>query len=585
MTHQVSAARSTFLRGRGFSSASAIGGLGGHRTYVASVCHPVGSGGGLHGFSSQSLSNLGRRGRVACGGYGLGYYGGYDYGSTSHGSSVLGGPVGHYSPRVYDSVGSCGMFAGHSNGRGDGIQGVRINEKLLKPLDVGVDPQEHIIRSHEREEMKSLNNQFASFIDKVQNLELQNKVLETKWKLLQEQVIPARKSLEPYYENFISNMRKQLECLLCNQEHLTNENAAIEHLVEEFKCKYEQEFKKRTEAENEFVLLKKDVDSISLSKSELEGKVHLLRGELQFRKCVYEEELAQLRSSVYDTNIFLQMDNSRGLDIDSIIKNVEAWYQSVAMGSKAEVNALYENRFQELQQQRGKYSQTLKINQQEITDLTRLIHKLQSEYDVIKKQVNAFQTSIYEVEQRGDCALKDARDKHIDLQTAVQKAKDDLARLLRDYHELLNTKLALDIEIATYKTLLEGEESRIHLGNPVCIDVIKPSGIESTAGFSVSSGYGPVGGGYGGGYGMGSQGRCNRNYSSRSVGFDSRSMGSSTATGNASADAEFYPGRRHSCRNESCSGRSQSTYTGTGRSSAGEGVGRGTAAGVCYLQL
>ena len=70
------------------------------------------------------------------------------------------------------------------------------------------------------------------------------------------------------------------------------------------------------------------------------------------------------------------------------------------------------------------------------------------------------EAAIAEAEQQGEAALNDALCKLAGLEEALQKAKQDMACLLKEFQEVMSSKLGLDIEIATYRRLLEGEEHR-----------------------------------------------------------------------------------------------------------------------------
>uniref|UniRef100_A0A8C0CQG2 Keratin 82 n=1 Tax=Balaenoptera musculus TaxID=9771 RepID=A0A8C0CQG2_BALMU len=332
---------------------------------------------------------------------------------------------------------------------------------LLVPLELEIDPTVQRVKRGEKEQVKCLNNRFACFINKVWFLEQKNKLLETKWKFMQQQRC-CQSNIKPIFENYICALQKQLTG---DQARLESELCSLQDMLEAYKKKYEEELSLQPSTENEFVALKKDMDTAFLIKADLETNVEVLVQEIDFLKSLYEE-ISLLQSQISETSITVKMDKSQELEADDIVAQIEAQYDEIASRSKAQAEAWYE----ELRLTAGTHCDNLRNCKNEILEINKLIQWLQQDIENVKHC--KLEGAIAEAEQQGEAALSDARCKLAGLEEALQKAKQDMACLLKEYQEVMSSKLGLDIEIATYRRLLEGEEHRLCEGvGPVNISV------------------------------------------------------------------------------------------------------------------
>ncbi|XP_028850978.1 low molecular weight neuronal intermediate filament [Denticeps clupeoides] len=316
-----------------------------------------------------------------------------------------------------------------------------------------------IIRTNEKEQLQGLNDRFVTFIEKVHHLEQHNKVLEAEVTLLrQRHSEPSR--LHDLYEQEVRELRARVDDLAHEKNQVHLDCVHMAEALERVKEKLDEEARLREEAEHALKAYRKDVDDATLARMELEKKVESLLDEIAFLRKVHEEELQELQASLQATQVSVEMDMSKP-DLAVALKDIRAQYEVLSARNQQQAEDWYRSKFASVTEAAARNNDAMKQTKEELSEYRRQVQARTLEIDALRGHNEALERQLAEMEDRHGNEIGELQDTIQQLESALRSTKGEMSRHLREYQDLLNVKMALDIEIAAYRKLLEGEECRL----------------------------------------------------------------------------------------------------------------------------
>uniref|UniRef100_A0A674IQJ9 Keratin, type I cytoskeletal 20 n=1 Tax=Terrapene triunguis TaxID=2587831 RepID=A0A674IQJ9_9SAUR len=353
--------------------------------------------------------------------------------------SVYGG-AGGYGTRISTSTNYGGGFGG---GFGSGFQ-------------LNTSGSDILLAGNEKLTMQNLNDRLASYLEKVHFLEKANSQLE--------------KQIREWYANSSSTTRHDHSPYFKTIEDLQNkigaahlENARLVLQIDnaklasdDFRMKYENELAIKQNVENDLAGLLRVLDDLTLSRADLALQIEGLNEELTFLKKNHEEEVGELRKQLGGT-VNVEVDAAPSIDLAKIMENMRQQYDSMAEKNRQEAKDRFDKQTEEVNQEVAINIEQLQTKKTEITDLRRTFQGLEIE---LQSQLStALEDTLAEMEALYGSQLAQIQAAIGNVEAQLMQLRADMQSQSTEYSTLLDIKTRLEMEIATYRRLLEGEDS------------------------------------------------------------------------------------------------------------------------------
>ncbi|XP_024130419.1 keratin, type 1, gene c5 [Oryzias melastigma] len=309
----------------------------------------------------------------------------------------------------------------------------------------------------DKETMQVLNDRLANYLHKVRSLERSNAELEVKIKQLMLERTPKGHDIE--------SMMAQAHAIGQEVRKKSLENARImleidnaRLAADDFRVKWEAEAALCQSVERDCQALKRAKSDHDQIIATLRGDLDSLKEELYFLKKNHEEEMNSLKSNLVNEQVKVEVDATQGPDLGAVMAELRVQYEGIARKNKEDAEAWYLKKVDAVQSEVKENNEALRCAQSELSERRRFLQALEMELDSVRRQVGVLEGNLGETGHKYTVEMDRIQTNLMQLEDELSQLRLDMQRNKTDYEQLLRIKQNLEMEIATYRRLLEGEE-------------------------------------------------------------------------------------------------------------------------------